>query len=618
MEYFDYLPELSMDSKKEYFRAGADPDSLTALSKCRLSVIDNMALGKLIEKAAASGHFAAYRRVRMGIISNFTLDHLKYSLIAAAFRRGILLELEFSPFDSLHQVAMGRISPFRSKLDFIFIYQHPQNYYNAGIPFEEIKEELTHLSLGIKEQYDARLILSTSHARHYDQTSAVRAGSAGGYEVFNSGYNRIIAEIADTHGMLVLDVNKLASMVGLLNWHRPIDYYRSKVPFRFECSDIFSDYLTRLLAAYLGLRKKVVVLDMDGVLWGGILGDDKQDNILIGSGTPEGEAFQDFQRYLHDELFRTGIVLAASSKNDIGNVEDLFNNCSELVLKREHFAILQVNWQDKVSNIKAIAESLNLGLDSIVFIDDNMHERALVREKLPEVCTIELGKDPAYYPALIANSGYFDYYELSDEDLRRSQSYLNNLKRIEIQQNFSDYSSYLKSLDMVLRIEPFERQSMTRIAQLINKTNQFNLMKDRFTPQEIERISESGDMLCYQISLEDKLENFGIISAFIAAIEGDSLCIKTWVMSCRVFNRDIENAVMNFLHNLAKHSGLARITGSCREVKANQYTAEIFTQRGFALVEQQGDRAIYEIETGRYEESCCSISRILIDKYTLV
>lgn len=615
MEYFDYLPELTPDRRKELFRDCSDPDhrpeALKKLAGYRLSIIDNIALGKEIEKTPDKEKaFPKHRKVRMGVTGGYTFSHLNYNLIAAAFRRGILLTVEFSPFDSVYPIALGEIEPFHEKLDYILIHNNAERFYNARMPISDIKNELLDVLNKIRDRYGASILYANFHARHYDSTSSINALNDQGFDSFVSKYNAMCTEIAASNDVILLDVHKLSSMIGVQKWLKPTDFYRSKTPFGFDNSDIFSDYLARLLGAVLGIRKKIAVLDMDGVLWGGVLGDNKANPIIIGKGTAEGEAYTEFQNYLVNELYKTGIILAAASKNDIGNVEEILQNNPEMVLRRQHFAMLQVNWQDKVSNIKAIAEALNCGLDSIVFIDDNICERTLVREKLPEVSTLEIGGNPAYYPSLIANSGYFDYYQLSSEDLKRTQSYINNLKRIEIKKNFSDYGSYLKSLDMKLNIAPFEKQSITRIAQLISRTNQFNLLGDKLTNQEIEMLSNQDDKICIQVSLEDKLESYGIISVLIATMDKQCLSIDTWVMSCRVFNRDIENAIMNFLYLLAKSKGLVKILGRYKGIKENNYVYNLYAKRGFTFVSREEELEVYEITTDHYKHCECSISNI--------
>ncbi|URZ18154.1 HAD-IIIC family phosphatase [Clostridium felsineum] len=621
MEYFDYLPLLDESEKKRLYDSNvSDYDklkNLIKLSKYKLTLLESVKLGKQVEKLSyLIGKCNEYRKINIGIMGNYTLNHLKYNLIASAFRRGILLNIQFAPFDSIYPIALGEIHPFKGKMDFLFMYMSPKKFYSTNMTISNVKSEMISLIEKIKKIYSTTIILTNSNKRFYESTSNINILNKNDFEDLVESYNNICEEIIkNDKATLMLNIDKISSIVGLQKWIKPIDYYRSKIPFAYENSDIFSDYFTRLICAYLGIRKKVIVLDLDGVLWGGILGDDKIDNIIIGNGTSEGEAFKVFQEYLVKEMYETGVVLTVVSKNNLENVLDVLENCSEMILNKEHFAMLQVNWKDKVSNIRAIADTLNVRLDSIVFIDDNIHERNLVREKLPQVTTPEIGNNPSNYPIILSNSGYFDYYNLTKEDLNRTNSYINRIKSIEIQNNFSDYASYLKSTNMKLIIQPFQDNDLNRVVQLINKTNQFNLMCTRVKHFDIEKVTKSSNQFGIQISLGDKYENYGIISVVILNIDQNILSIDTWVMSCRVFNKNIENAVLNYLCQLAKEKGIRKIIGKCKNIKEKSYVDELYLKMGFEYLRTQDEVAIYEISKENFKKHECDISEIVIKDF---
>lgn len=617
MEYFDYLPSLADEEKKRLFHFDKNNEAylenLKKLSKYKLTLLENIKLGRQVEKLSDTiGKCTKYCKVHLGIIGNFTFSHLKNNMIAAAFRRGILLDIQFAPYDSLYPMALGEIQPFEGKIDYLLIYMSPENYYVSNIPICDIKNELISLINKIKLRYNSRIILSNYNRRFYDNTSSINILN-NSFDDFIEQYNTACRDIVKSNdSLLLLNIDKVANIVGLQKWINPVDYYRSKIPFAYECTDVFSDYFSRMLGAYLGIRKKIIVLDLDGVLWGGILGDDGINNIVIGNGSAEGEAFMAFQQYLLKELYDTGIVLTVVSKNSLENVNAVLENCPGMILKREHFAMLQVNWKDKASNIKAIVDTLNVGLDSIVFIDDNVYERNLIQEKLPLVTTIDIGNNPSNYTAILANSGYFDYYDLSQEDFNRTKSYINKVRSVEIQDDFPDYTSYLRFTNMQLIISPFQNGSLTRIIQLINKTNQFNLVCTKVNYQDIEKVLESDYQLGIQISLQDKFENFGIISILILAITQHSLSIDIWVMSCRVFNRNIEEAVFNYLYQFSKQRGLSKIIGKCRNIKKNSYVDQLYIKRGFDYIGMQDDVAIYELSIENFKLCECAISDIVI------
>ncbi|GMQ59566.1 HAD family hydrolase [Vallitalea sediminicola] len=614
MDYFDYLP--SMDKKKkdnlfDYDSRDLNLEALKRLAKYKLTFLENIKLGKQVEKKRNMiNKLSEYQKIRLGVIGNFTLSHLKYSMMAAAFKRGILLDITFTPFDSLYSIALRKIQPFSKKIDYFLIYMSPENYYSFNTPIDKVKEEVLGLVNNMKQNYHVPIILTNYHRKFYDNTCSVNVLNNNNFDAFVEDYNNILRDIVkNDNSLLLFNLKKVADFVGFNKWFKPEDYYRSKIPFAYENSDIFSDYFARFLAAYLGKRKKIIVLDLDGVLWGGILSD---KNIILGNGSSIDEAFMVFQRYLLKELYETGIVLTIVSKNNLTDVIQFLDNSSQMILKKEHFAMLQVNWQDKVSNIKAITDTLNVGLDSIVFIDDNIYERNLIREKLPLVTTLEIGNNPFYYPTIISNSGCFDYYNLSKEDLNRTHSYIVKAKNVQIQKNFSDYNSYLKSLNMTLIIESIKNNNLTRIVQLINKTNQFNLMSTRVDYAFIEELMKSSNQLGIQVVLKDKYEDYGIISNIIISTQDDVLSIDCWVMSCRVFNRDIEDAVINYLYQYAKQHGMKKIIGKCKNIKEESYVKELYSKRGFCHIKRDGDTDYYESYIDNFNKLGCAIHDIVI------
>lgn len=616
MEYFDYLPTLNDEEKEELFKKDAEDcctyHKLEKLSKYRLFLMENMKFGKQIEKLSSYIiDNPKYIKVNLGVVGNYTMDHLNYHMIAAAFRRGIVLEIEFSLYNSIYPIALGEIQPFKNKLDYMLIHSSQEKYYESKTSICDMEKELNYIIDSIQTRYQTKVILTNCTQGFYDDTSSINPVNNRNFNAFKEEYNALCRTIVQNNSStLLLDLDKLSGYVGSKKWNNPMDYYRSKIPFAYEYADIFSDYLARLIASYMGLRKKVVALDLDGVLWGGILGDDKIGNIAIGNGSAEGEAFFDFQKYLYAQLYETGIVLTIVSKNNMDNVKEVFQSCSSMILKEEHFAMLQVNWNDKASNLEVIAKTLNVGLDSIVFIDDNKYERDLVRQQLSAVTTLELGNNPAEYASHLANSGYFDCYALSKEDLGRTKSYKNRVRSIEFKRNFADYNEYLKSLNMKLDFCPFEPINMVRIIQLINKTNQFNLMCNRVTHQDIAGLMDNKQVFTVQVALEDKLENYGIISVLICEISNDILYINTWVMSCRVFNRSIEEAVINYSYHYAKQEKLTHIIGMCKNEKEGSYVEGLYPKRGFRYFNTDEGVTYYALDLNHFQECDCVHSMI--------
>jgi FkbH-like protein len=323
-------------------------------------------------------------------------------------------------------------------------------------------------------------------------------------------------------------------------------------------------------------------VDLDNTLWGGVIGDDGLDGIVLGQGSALGEAFVAFQEYLH-QLSRRGVILAVCSKNDEANALSPFENHPEMVLKRSHFAAFVANWADKATNLRNIAQRLNIGLDSLVFVDDNPFERNLVRTELPVVAVPELPEDPAHYARCLADAGYFESARITAEDLARTEQYRANIERESLRSSVTDLSTYLESLKMEMQATPFDEIGLGRITQLINKTNQFNLTTRRYSEQEVAAIMSEPNTITLQVRLTDKLGDNGMISVVIAkpTEQEDELTIDTWLMSCRVLGRQVEHAVLNILADAAMRSGYRYLKGEFKPTAKNTLVKDHYEKLGF-------------------------------------
>ncbi|TDM09563.1 MAG: hypothetical protein C4K60_10010 [Ideonella sp. MAG2] len=363
---------------------------------------------------------------------------------------------------------------------------------------------------------------------------------------FIRSLNDRIASYAQDHAnFYVHDINHLSASLGLERWFNRKDWYSYKYALAFECIPAFAQNLAAIVKAIFGKTKKALVLDLDNTLWGGVIGDDGADQIKIGNDSAVGEAHAELQAYLR-QLRDRGVLLSVSSKNDLQNAREGFNH-PHTVLRFEDFAAFQANWEPKSENIKAIASQINIGIDSLVFLDDNPSERELVKQQVPEVTVPDVGDDIAKYATILDRSGLFEPISISKEDLNRARYYEANANRTQMQSQFVDYGKYLDSLDMSAEIVPFKRKNLDRITQLTNKTNQFNLTTRRYTNAEIEAIAQNPDMIGLSGQLKDKFGDNGLISVVIGARHGQRVEIDLWLMSCRVLKRDMELAMFDEL-----------------------------------------------------------------------
>jgi FkbH-like protein len=357
----------------------------------------------------------------------------------------------------------------------------------------------------------------------------------------------------------------------------------------------------RILAARLGKSRRCLILDLDNTLWGGVIGDDGLEGILIGNGNPTGEAHLQLQQTIL-ALRARGVVLAVSSKNEDAIARLPFKDHPDMVLKEDHIAVFQANWSDKASNIRAIAQTLSLGLESMVFLDDNPVERLQVRRELPEVAVPELPDDPALYARVLAAAGYFEAITFSDEDRKRAAFYQDNAKRVEILSQSSDMDAYLKALDMEITLTPFDSIGRARIAQLISKSNQFNLTTKRYSEAEVKSLEADDTYFTRQVRLKDSMGDNGMISVLICKKAAEVWTIDTWLMSCRVLGRQVEEAVLQDLVHHAKAEGATRLIGHYFPTGRNVIVKDHYKNLGFERADATQAGEIWRLEMSAYQE----------------
>jgi FkbH-like protein len=410
--------------------------------------------------------------------------------------------------------------------------------------------------------------------------------------------NREISKRVAGSADVLFDVASLAETVGLAQWHSPQQWNLAKLPFAESFTPLYADHVARILGAMRGRSRRVLVLDLDNTLWGGVIGDDGLAGIVLAQGDATGEAHLAVQR-MALELRARGVVLAVCSKNTDEVAREVFRRHPEMLLREEHIAVFQANWRDKATNIQAIAAELSLGLDSLVFLDDNPVERGLVRKMLPQVATPELGTDPADFARTLAAAGYFDSIAFSEEDRRRADFYDTNARRAELRSQSGDLDSYLASLQMEIIVSPFDAVGRARITQLINKSNQFNLTTRRYTAVEVEQLESDPGCFALQVRLTDRYGDNGMISVVICRrVDAAAWEIDTWLMSCRVLGRGVERILLKEIITAARAAGIRTIIGRYLPTDRNALVKGHYAELGFALVEEKaGGETCWQIQT---------------------
>ncbi len=401
--------------------------------------------------------------------------------------------------------------------------------------------------------------------------------------------NAALRSEADAEGIDLLALDDRVTRDGLTAWHDPVLWHRAKQEVSPAASPIYGELVARLLAAKQGRSRKCLVLDLDNTLWGGVIGDDGLEGIVLGQGSALGEAFLAVQQYAREQA-RRGVILAVCSKNDEDNALAPFDQHPEMALKRQDIACFAANWQDKAANIRAIAKQLNIGLDSLVFLDDNPFERNLVRGELPMVAVPEVPDDPALVPSCLADAGYFEGLAVTEEDRTRAGQYQANLARDALAAEAADLPSYLRGLQMQLIVRPFDRIGLARTVQLINKTNQFNLTTRRYTEDEVLAVMSDPRAYGLQLRLLDRFGDNGIIAIVIGRMTSDDeALIDTWLMSCRVLGRGVEEATLNLVAAAAKRLRAKRLVGEYRPTAKNGMVREHYQKLGFTALQHHDD-----------------------------
>lgn len=384
----------------------------------------------------------------------------------------------------------------------------------------------------------------------------------------------------------ICDINYISADYGLKEWSDPFYWHMYKYAMNVSAIPYLAFNIANIIKSILGKNKKGFVLDLDNTLWGGVIGDDGVDNIVIGPEESEGQVYSEFQRYIK-ECTQLGIILNVDSKNEEENALAGLNH-PDSELHPDDFIVIKANWNPKDQNLQQIANELNLLPESLVFIDDNPAERHIVTEQLKGVVAPEIGQVHQYIQT-IDRGGYFEVTTLSADDQKRNEMYKENAKRAQLEASFSNYTDYLLSLEMRGVIRPFEPVFMARIAQLTNKSNQFNLTTKRYTQTEIEEVAASEQYITLYGKLIDKFGDNGVVSVVISHVVENICHIDLWIMSCRVLKRDMEFAMMDSLVKHCQERGIAEIRGYYYPTAKNAMVREFYALQGFDKIAEDTD-----------------------------
>jgi FkbH-like protein len=380
--------------------------------------------------------------------------------------------------------------------------------------------------------------------------------------------------------LYLCDLSSIQNQIGKNNFFQTSIYINTEMVLSIDVLPKVASKTIDIINTLYGKFKKCVILDLDNTLWGGIIGDDGIENIHIGS-LGIGKAFSEFQYWIK-KLKNRGIIIAVCSKNTESVAQEPFEKHPDMILHLDDISVFIANWENKADNIRQIQSILNIGFDSMVFLDDSPFERNMVRENILEICVPELPEDPADYLEFLYALNLFETVSFSNEDAERTKLYQIEAKRASVQQKFTNEDDFLESLNMFSLVEPFNKFNTPRVAQLSQRSNQFNLRTVRYTDTDIEKLIMSKDNYTFSFTLEDKFGDNGLICAVILQQENnDILFIDTWFMSCRVLKRGMENFVLNTVADFAKDNGFTIVRGEYLPTAKNEMVKDHYPNLGF-------------------------------------
>ena len=584
-------PELGIKMARCYSKQGANEEAFKHL----ISVVDTEADYSLWQSAAQllpkdlNGTYPGIRRTaKIALLGSSTTAHFVPLLRLAAARHGVGLEIFEANYGQFRQELLDPESQtYAFNPDFILLAVDQSALRLPRLsssPQESIDEELanwTSLWHRASESCDARIVQFNFPIPPEEPFGHLSTRLSGARSTMIQELNLQLGKEAG-NDILLVDCERLASKFGKQRWFDPRYWHLAKEAAHPEALPLLARHTASVIAAAMGMTRKCLVLDLDNTLWGGVIGEDGLSGIKLGQG-PEGEAFVAFQEYVL-QLKEKGVILAVCSKNNESDACQPFEDHPEMRLQRDDIAMFVANWKPKPDNLKEIAQTLNIGLDALVFVDDNPVEREAVRQFVPEVDVIQLSDDPAYYVRDLSEYLMFETSTLTEEDAKKTEQYRARAKSIKLKDSVDSLDEFYEDLKMEAITAPFDDVHLPRIVQLLGKSNQFNLTTRRHDLPKVRAFMENPNAVTFYLRLRDRFADHGLVSLMIALRDGDVLDIDTWLMSCRVIGRTVESLMLSQLCQRARQLGCTKLKGTYIPTDRNELVKEIYPKYGFEPV----------------------------------
>lgn len=544
---------------------------------------------------------------RVALLGDSATQFLAKAIRGQGFEEKMNLEVIEADFDQMERQILDPASElYEAKPEFIILYPSAERLWGRfAATAPEAKARFADQVLGqIEAWWKAAGQSSSARIIHFNFVEindgvfghfATKTASSFPYQVKKINFE-LMNLARERKQVFLADLAGLAQQRGYASAHDPRLYVTAKMAVALDFLPAMAKATVDIVKAVSGHIKKCLVLDLDNTLWGGIIGDDGMENIEIGE-LGLGPAFDALQHWAK-ELKNRGIILAVCSKNELETARRPFKEHPDMTLRLEDIAVFMANWENKVDNLKQIQKALNIGFDSMVFVDDSPYERNLVRGILPEVVVPELPEDPSLYVSFLRSLNLFETASFSEEDLKRTRQYQEEIERGDFQKSFTSIEDYLAGLAMVSEVRPFEAFNVPRVAQLSQRSNQFNLRTRRYTEGEVEQMKDSPEYITLALNLRDKFGDHGLIAVVILKrLDVERAFIDTWIMSCRVLKRGMEEFTVNQMVQHARQKGIRRLAGEYLPTAKNSMVKDLLARMGFDEVGGQ-----WEMDINRFQE----------------
>jgi len=598
-------PELCVKIARCHLKQGREEEAFKYLT----TVVDAgddysfwQSAAQLLPQDIDASYPGIQRTATLALLGSSTTAHFVPVLRLAAARYGVALEIFEGNYGQYRQELLDPESQtYAADPDFILLAvdNHVLGLPNfSSSPQESIDDELsnwTSLWGHASEKSDARIIQFNFPVPPEEPMGHLATRLSGARSRMIRELNLQLGDEAGDDVLLV-DCERLASTFGKQRWSDPRYWHLAKEAVALDALPLLAKHTASVVAAALGLSRKCLVLDLDNTLWGGVIGEDGLSGIKLGQGG-QGEAFVAFQEYIL-RLKEKGVIVAVCSKNNEKDARQPFEEHPEMRLVLDDIAMFVANWQPKPDNLREIAQTLNIGLDSLVFADDNPAEREVVRQLVPEVDVITLPDDPAYYVRALSEYPMFETSTFTEEDAKKTEQYQARAKSIQLKKSVGSLDEFYEDLQMKAVVAPFDDFHLPRIVQLLGKSNQFNLTTRRHDLPKVRAFMNDPEAVTFYLRLQDRFADHGLVSLMIAERKGDALDIDSWLMSCRVIGRTVESLMLSHLCQKAHEMECTKLRGTYIPTDKNQLVEDIYPKYGFESVGEEGGTTFWVYDLG--------------------